>query len=77
MEKQKADDLHKYILSKDLLLQVEAETKRIWKVGSRSSYYSGIKKCLDGDAANLSLVERIMLDTATRIMERDEEPQPV
>lgn len=67
MEKSTAEALHKYILDNDLLTQVEARTKRKWSVGSRSTYYSGIKKCLEGE--RMSLVERLMISEAEQLMQ--------
>ena len=60
--------VQEYISSNDLFNKVEDQTKIKWKVGSRSTYYSAMKKANEG--GELTLVESLMLDIARQVMDQ-------
>lgn len=69
MDANTANELHQHIIQNGLVPVVEVETQRRYRAGSRSTYYSAMKKCLDKEPENLTLVERLMLEVATKVME--------
>lgn len=72
MDANAANELHQYIIQNGLVPVVEVETQRKYRAGSRSTYYSAMKKCLDKEQENLTLVERLMLEVAESVKKADE-----
>jgi hypothetical protein len=67
MDVNTAQQLHRFILDNSLVSLIEVTTQRKYKAGSRSTYYSAMKKCLDDEAENLTLVERLMIEVAKEV----------
>lgn len=62
---------HEYIMQHDLLHVVESTTKKNWRgVGSRATYYEGLRKVREIGTSALSLVEYLMLSEAVALVLR-------